>query len=245
MTKDESKFRKAVEEAEGALMRYEGDNADMADTVRQVFKDAFGEAIDVYVLLAGSSIRFSEVALAEPQEVFRRVQHEEVWPGKEPGSGLQERGDTPVDPPFQGYAGRLPKTAKPKAERDPKTPRGKKERKKREPNTNHTLAPASDMAVGRMVRLIDRISGGTLEPPARLEAWERFERSRMVTGKKTEIVINTNFPLYAEFKGSEGYLAETIIMKVAEPGEGESRTVTDYVAEVTNMTAVWADVHRG
>ena len=95
------------------------------------------------------------------------------------------------------------------------------------------------------MRLIERIAGGSLQPPARLESFEPALRSRMETGKKTEVVLNTSFPLYAEFKGSPAYLAETIVMKLAEPIEGESRTVADYVAEVTNTTAAWARVHQG
>ena len=48
--------------------------------------------------------------------------------------------------------------------------------------------------------------------------------------------------LALNIKSDEG---REIIMKLAEPIEGESRTVADYVAEVTNMTAAWARVHRG
>ena len=96
-----------------------------------------------------------------------------------------------------------------------------------------------------MVRLLEKIAGGSLQPPARLESFDLAERSRMETGEKTEVVINTSFPLYTEFTGSPGYLAETIVMKLAEPVEGEDRMVADYVAEVNNVMSVWARVHQG
>ena len=186
----------------------------------------------------------------ELAEAFQRMQQTERWSGAgNPPSGPAERGESPVDPPVPGHGGK--RRRKQASEHDAETSEAtadatENKLRKRGRNRNLTLAPSPEEASGRMIRLLERIAGGSLQPPARLESFDPAFRSRWEADRKRMgVVINTNFPMYPEFKGSPAYLAETIIMKLAEPIEGESRTVADYVAEVTNMSAAWASVHQG
>ena len=97
-----------------------------------------------------------------------------------------------------------------------------------------------------MIRLISKVSGGGMKPPAILDAFDPSQRSGWRTeGGESTIVVNTAFPLYDAFDGSPPYLAETIIMKLAEGAEGEMRAnLGDYISEVNAVTAAWARVHK-
>ncbi len=84
-----------------------------------------------------------------------------------------------------------------------------------------------------------------MKPPAVLDAFDPSLRSGWRTeGGDTKIVINTAFPLLMEFDGAPGYLAETMVMELAMPQEGEQRDLGDYIAEVNAVTAAWARVHQ-
>ncbi len=83
-------------------------------------------------------------------------------------------------------------------------------------------------AVGRLVRLMQRVNRGDLKPPVVLDALDPHTRSSWRTdGGVSTIVVNTNFCLYKDLEARSGYLAETIVMELAKPVEGESRTLDD------------------
>jgi len=103
-----------------------------------------------------------------------------------------------------------------------------------------------EITVGRIIRLLAKVSGGGLKPPAVLEAFEPSVRSGWRTdGTESKIIVNTAFPLYRALDAAPGYLAETVVMELAKPREGEGRSLADYLTEVNAVTASWARVHQG
>jgi hypothetical protein len=101
-----------------------------------------------------------------------------------------------------------------------------------------------DDAVGRLLRQLSKVAGGSTKPPAVLDTLDSSVRSqwRRENGS-AKIVVNVKYPLYEEFGGSEPYLAETLVMQLAQPvQEGEVKTLDDYLAEVNNMLRAWAEV---
>jgi hypothetical protein len=42
-----------------------------------------------------------------------------------------------------------------------------------------------------------------------------------------------------------GYFAETVVMELAKPLEGQHRDLGDYLAEVDRLTSAWARIHAG
>ena len=108
-----------------------------------------------------------------------------------------------------------------------------------------TIFLDQENTVGRIIRLLTKVSGGGLKPPAILEAFEPSVRSGWRTdGTESKIVVNTAFPLYRALDAAPGYLAETVVMELAKPREGEGRSLADYLTEVNAVTAAWARVHQ-
>jgi len=178
----------------------------------------------------------------ELAEVFRDFQEKRSWSESPANAAMAEKGEHSIAPPVPGYGGRTPKHiqhgGQTRERVDNRPPR----------NVEPHLTPLSnpEEATGRMIRLISKVSGGGMKPPAILDAFDPSQRSGWRTeGGESKIVVNTAFPLYDAFAGSPPYLAETLIMKLAEGAEGETRAnLGDYVAEVNAVTAAWARVHK-
>jgi len=173
----------------------------------------------------------------ELAEAFRKLQEDRLW-ASSPEAQCQpvERGEVEVDPPVEGYGGRKPR--RPGDERADSRAAGGTRRGsgKRKPTT----VLDEEITVGRIIRLLTKVSGGGLKPPAVLEAFEPSVRS----GSESKIVINTALPLYRALDAAAGYLAETVVMELAKPREGEARSLADYLTEVNAVTAAWARVHQ-
>jgi len=104
--------------------------------------------------------------------------------------------------------------------------------------------PPPEVAVGILVRKLAKITGGSTKPPAVLESLDPSVRSQWRPDPGSpKIVVNVEYPLYKEFQGSEPYLAETVVMQLAQPlQEGEVKTLEEFLAEVDNMLRAWAEV---
>jgi hypothetical protein len=115
----------------------------------------------------------------------------------------------------------------------------------RGPNRNPPrprTAPPED-PVGSLVRLLDKITGGSARPPLRIRSWDASERSAWTTeGAKTWLDINKSYHLYQSFNGAKPYLAETAILELCRPREGEQMTATEYVGRVGLMLLKWHQV---
>ena len=192
----------------------------------------------------------------EVGEVFRRLQQDRSWSGIDHRPGPAERGEFPVDPPVPGEGGRRRSKRAQKNEREEKPNDGEaRPTKPRGPITEYTLAAPEEDSVGKLIRLLDKVSGGTMNPPAILGSLDPSVRAGWRTDGQTKLVVNTDFPLYEVFRQGQaadrkgqaraGYFAETVIMKLAEPAEGEQRALADYLAEVSNLTAAWARLRQG
>jgi hypothetical protein len=211
-------------------------NAFLAPIVRQ-----FREAAEKTVITREQRKALSEVC-EELAEVFRELREDRSWSAARPQEAVSEKGNMSVDPPVPGYGGRAVGQARGDSERQqPGDVRSHGERQ-----SQPTPLARPENAIGRMIRLINKVSGGGIKPPAILDAFDPSQRSGWRTqGGESKIIVNTAFPLYEAFGGSPPYLAETVIMKIAEGVEGEAeRTLEDYVAEVNQVTAAWARMHR-
>lgn len=94
------------------------------------------------------------------------------------------------------------------------------------------------------MRKLAKITGGSTRPPAILDVLDPSVRSqwREEQGSAKKIVVNVKYPLYEEFGGSEPYLAETLIMQLAQPlQEGEVKTLEEFLAEVNNVLRAWVE----
>lgn len=112
----------------------------------------------------------------------------------------------------------------------------------RGPTEKPTAPPKG--AVGILMRKLAKITGGSTKPPAVLEPLDPSVRSlwRPDPGSP-KIVVNIEYPLYREFQGSEPYLAETVVMQLAQPlQEGEAKTLDEFLTEVNNVIRAWAEV---
>ena len=112
----------------------------------------------------------------------------------------------------------------------------------RGPTQNPT--PPPEGAVGILMRKLAKITGGSTKPPAVLEQLDPSVRSQWRPDPGSpKIVVNIDYPLYKEFQGSEPYLAETVVMQLAQPlQEGEAKTLDEFLAEVNNVIRAWAEV---
>ncbi len=193
----------------------------------------------------------------EVGEVFRRLQQHRSWAGIDHAPGPAKRGEVSVDPPVPGEGGRRRSKRAKKKEKEEKTKDGEAQpTKPRGPITDYTPAAPEEDSVGTLIRLLDRVSGGTMNPPAILDSLDASVRAGWrEDGRERKLVVNTEFPLYQVFRqgqapghrgqARDGYFAETVIMKLAEPVNGEQRPLADYLAEVGNLTAAWARLRQG
>jgi len=172
-------------------------------------------------------------------EAFRKLRVERLWSGDQVLASPPEPGAARVDPPVIGVGGRKrPVQQKEKGGPQPRES-GQHHRQPPQPRT----VPPPD-AVGHMLRLLDRVTAGTLRPPVVFDSIDSHVRSawRWDNGS-SKIVVNTDFCLCRELGASPGYLAETIILELAKPPEGEDRSLGDYLSEVTNVLIAWSSVH--
>ncbi|MCH8092663.1 MAG: hypothetical protein IIC57_09985 [Proteobacteria bacterium] len=94
--------------------------------------------------------------------------------------------------------------------------------------------------VGTLPRLLENITGGSTRPPLRISAWDPSERSTWnAEGSRMWLDINKNFPLYQSFKGMKPYVAETAILELCKPKQGEPMDARQYVEHVDLMLTKW------
>lgn len=135
-----------------------------------------------------------------------------------------------------GPGGRKPPTPRP-PHSSVENPRGPN-RNPRAPKT-----PPPEDAVGGLVRLLEKVTGGKRRPPLRIRAWESSERFAWTTeGAQAWLDINKSYPLYKALNGSKPYLAETAILGLCQPREGEPMSATEYMDKVNLMLVKWARV---
>ncbi len=105
------------------------------------------------------------------------------------------------------------------------------------PPTPRTVPP--DDPVGKLIRVLERITGGSTKPPLRVRPWDPAERSaRGVDGKWLD--INKNYPLYKSLGGAKAYIAETAILEICKPAEGEVLTASQYIDNTALLLLKWA-----
>lgn len=175
----------------------------------------------------------------ELSEAFQKLRDERTWPDGRASVGLPRSGDLPLDQPVVGVGGRQP--PRPGRGRNHKPPTA--ERNGRRPPRPRTEPPPD--AVGHMLRLLSKVAGGDLKPPVIFDSIDRHVRSawRWDNGS-SKMVVNTDFCLFRELGPSPGYLAETIVLELAKPPEGEDRPLADYLSEVTNVLIAWSSVRQ-
>jgi hypothetical protein len=112
---------------------------------------------------------------------------------------------------------------------------------KRQPEPR-TVAPPN--AVGVLKRLRRSLGASTDMPPIELVEVDESVRasSDRHDGLVTKIRINKRFCLYQELDGAEGYLAETALLELLSPDEGEQRSVSDFLGEVSQCLLAWQKV---
>lgn len=118
-------------------------------------------------------------------------------------------------------------------ERVPREPLGS-----REPRTPPPADP-----VGSIARMLEKVTGGRKRPPLRIRSWDASERSAWThEAGQTWLDVNKNYPLYRAIRGDKSYVAETAILELCKPNEGEAMNATDYVDRVNLMLLRWANV---
>jgi hypothetical protein len=134
-------------------------------------------------------------------------------------------------------AGRRPPSASSSAHRGA-TNGGNAAQSPRQPRT-----PPPDDAVGKLARLLSKISGGRARPPLRIRAWDETERSSWTNEEGGQFLdINKNYHMYRSLQGHKAYLAESAILQLNAPKEGESVTAAEYIERVSLMLIKWAHV---
>lgn len=176
----------------------------------------------------------------EIAEVFRGLQSGETWDGEHAPSAAKS-GSTPVEPPEIGSGGRKPPEPRRNGKiSDPIT----HQEKPREPVINRSEPPSD--AVGGLLRSLRKVGGEDLVPPTELNSLE--DASVRVDwkheGGKKKLIINRNFPLYKQLEGAPGYIAETIILELAKPDEGDPKSLEQYLDMVNNLLVAWSKVHE-
>ncbi len=133
------------------------------------------------------------------------------------------------------------KKAEPQAGRTPvRNPRGPN-RNPRKPQTEPPEDP-----VGTIARLLTKVTGGDTRPPLRIRSWDPSERSAWTTeGAKVWLDINNTYHLYQSLSGAKPYLAETAILHLCTPSEGEAMSAAQYLERVNLMLLKWAQVAAG
>jgi len=149
-------------------------------------------------------------------------------PSGESGSGANPSGTAP--------GGR--RRRRRRGTRTPYTPTGRT----RGPVVNPT--PPPEDAVGKLLRQIARVTGGSSRPQAVPDNLDPSVRSQWRTESGVaKVVVNVNYPLYKELKGAAPYMAETVVMQLAQPiQEGEAKPLNEYLSEVNSIICAWAGV---
>jgi hypothetical protein len=103
----------------------------------------------------------------------------------------------------------------------------------------HTEPPAD--AVGVLQRLARQLRKGGEAPPIELANLDPSVRSEAVRSGDTivKVVINRAYPLYAELKGHEAYLAETALLELLMPAETEKTPVVEFVSQLNQCLEAW------
>lgn len=170
--------------------------------------------------------RAREVA-DELEKAFALLEEMPAVAGGAGGNGASSEGEP---------GGRKPPTPRP-SPGHPTKPRGPN-KKPHEPRT-----PPPEDAVGTLVRLLEKVTGGKRRPPLRIRSWEFTERFAWTTeGAQVWLDINKSYPLYKALSGCKPYLAETAVLALCNPQDGESMSAADYVEKVNLMLVKWAEV---
>ena len=101
--------------------------------------------------------------------------------------------------------------------------------------------PAPPDAVGTLVRLGRRLDSGKEMPPFELQPLDPSVRSdsKREGGLLTKVVINSNYCLYRELDGKEAYLAETALIELLKPAEGDKRFVPEFLGDLEQALIAW------
>lgn len=121
----------------------------------------------------------------------------------------------------------------------------------KEPLGGHHQPPAvrtdaPEDPVGVLERLARKLRKGDEAPPIELDDLDPSVRSEAVRSGDTivKVLINRAYPLYAELKGHEAYLAETALMELLMPAATEKTLVAEYVEQVNQCLAAWWQVSQ-
>jgi len=107
-------------------------------------------------------------------------------------------------------------------------------------DSHQPKTPPPQDPVGTLARLLKNVTGGSTRPPLRIRAWDSSERSTWnAEGSRTWLDINKSFPLYQSLKGVKPYLAETAILELCKPKQGETMDASRYVEHVDLMLSKW------
>ena len=115
--------------------------------------------------------------------------------------------------------------------------------KPRGPNTNpdQPQTPPPEDAVGKLARLLERVTGGTGRLPLRIKGWDSNERSAW-SKEARELHINKNYPLYKSLAGKKAYLVETALLELYKPQDGERLDATEFIDRVNYAVLKWAQL---
>lgn len=164
----------------------------------------------------------------ELAETFRRVREKADW-------------ETKLDE----WAGKHKAVAAPGGRARPEERNGHADPPSTSGQPRRPATEPPDDPVGKLMRLMSRMGGRDLRPPVVFDAFDPSVRTEWRSnGRSNELVINQNFCLYEQLDGSPGYLAETILLAVLAPTEGDPKTVDEYLGEVNNLLSVWAGIHE-
>ena len=115
-------------------------------------------------------------------------------------------------------------------------------RKPRGPNAKPSAprTPPPEDPVGSVARLLAKVTGGERRPPLRVRSWDSSERSAWTTeGAKAWLDINKNYHLYQSLRAAKAYIAETAILLLCAPSNGDSVPADQYIERVNLMLLKW------
>lgn len=112
------------------------------------------------------------------------------------------------------------------------------------PPTPRTEPPVD--AVGVLERLARRLKRGNEAPPIELADLDPSVRSESLRNADTvvKVRINRQFPVYAELRGHEAYLAETALMELLKPGADERVPVGEFINDLNRALDAWWTVSQ-
>jgi hypothetical protein len=110
--------------------------------------------------------------------------------------------------------------------------------------TPKTEAPAD--AVGVLERLARRLKRGNEAPPIELTDLDPSVRSEALRRGDTvvKVLINRLFPVYAELRGHEAYLAETALIELLKPTVDERIPVGEFINDLNRALDAWWKVSQ-